>query len=120
MVQTKKSHGKGNTEIIGERASQNTQMPPLCTTVGIQRTENNFIITPIDRNKGNSSDSRTYVVGDMNDRHSPVSGTEYFLCRCDQEKYSHRNIDRNKHNEERGVTDDNYDDVDDVFSLSSE
>ena len=52
LVQAKKhSHGKVTTASLGERAYPNTQMPPLCTTLGIQRYENNYMVTPIDRKK---------------------------------------------------------------------
>ena len=115
----KTSHSKGTTSSLGERSSPNTQMPPLYTTVGIQGYENNSVVTPIDRSKVNPTDSRTYVVGDMNDRHSPVYGTAYFLHRFDQNKDSCHNIDRNNHNEERGSMDDDGYDYDDVLSLSS-
>ena len=93
-------------------------MPPLCTTVGIQKSENVFVVTSIDINKVNPPDSRTYDVGDMNGRHSSVSSTENFLHCFDQEKDSHQNIDRNKHTEELGGTGDDDDDDDVLFSSS--
>ena len=68
LVQTnKKSYGKGATASLGERSSPNTQMPPLCTTVVIQISVNNFMVTRIYRNKGNPPDSSTYDASDMND-----------------------------------------------------
>ena len=69
----KNSHGKVTRTSLGERAFPNTQMPPLCTTLGIKMYENNFIVTPIDRNKGNQPESSTCYVGDMNISHSLVS-----------------------------------------------
>ena len=56
----------------------------------------------------------------MNDRNSLVSGTETFLRDFDQEKDIRQNIDRNKHNEERGGKDDNDDDDYGDLSSSSE
>ena len=63
--------------------------------------------------KCNPPDSSTYNVGEMNIRHSLVSGTAECFCCFDQDKYSCQNIDHNKHTEKRGVTDDSdYDDYD--------
>ena len=85
--------------------------------------ENNFIVTPIDRNKGNQPESSTCYVGDMNISHSLVSVIEKVLHHFDQDKYSRQNIDRNKHTEKQGQPDDDDDDDnddDDVVSSSIE
>ena len=42
---------KGTTASLGEIASPNTQIPLPCIIVGIQRSENNFMVTLININK---------------------------------------------------------------------